>query len=194
MVPARQRLETGDLIGLKIVNRLVVDLEFASQQRRAQIELQQSPSLGPGIHSRLEETVGAPAIRFGPVKRHVRILQQLIGVASIVGRHGNPDASADNHLVPLDDVRSVHNLDKAARKCRGVLRFAAYLYNGKLVTPQSGDGVAFAYALAQAAGHFFQKIIADRVAKGIIDVFEVVEIEAENGDTLVARYAAEGVL
>jgi hypothetical protein len=68
------------------------------------------------------------------------------------------------------------------------------LHNRKLVTAQSAHRVAVANALAQAAGHFFQQIIADRMTEGVIDVFEIVEIEAEYGDLLVARHPAEGVL
>ena len=53
--------------------------------------------------------------------------------------------------------------------------------NGELITAKARDRVAFAYASLQPFSHGHQKSIADRMAQGVIDLLEIVQIEANYG-------------
>ena len=44
------------------------------------------PVLGAGIHAGFEETVGAAAVGLGAIERKIGILQEFIGILSILGR------------------------------------------------------------------------------------------------------------
>src|SRR5258708_2935783 len=93
-------------------------------------------------------------------------------------------------------MRGAYSFAQAVRECRGFghLQFAAHQNNGELVASQSGDGVAFTYALARPASHFFQKLVADRMTESVVDLLEAIEVEAKHGDLLTARDATEGTL
>ena len=99
MAPAQQRLAAGHLVVVEIDQRLVVDLEVAVHQRLAQIPLQGEPCLGAGIHRRLEEAVGAAAVRLGAVHRQIRVLDQLVEVGAVLRRHGDADAGIGGEVM-----------------------------------------------------------------------------------------------
>jgi hypothetical protein len=71
MPPAQQCLAATDDATLKIHDRLVMQLEFALCQCRAQRNLQRMPRLQPAIHLRLEETMGRPAFTLRRIQRQV---------------------------------------------------------------------------------------------------------------------------
>jgi hypothetical protein len=50
----------------------------------------------------------------------------------------------------------------------------------ELVTPQAADPPVVAHRALQPAGHLLEQRIAGRVAHGIVDLFEAVEIEQEH--------------
>ena len=86
VVPADQRLGTGEAAAAKIKLRLVVQYELAALQRQAQLTLQPSTRLRLRVHVWFEEGEPVPALRLGAVEREV-------GVASSASpsapSHGN---------------------------------------------------------------------------------------------------------
>ena len=66
--------------------------------------------------------------------------------------------------------------------------------NGELVTPEARDRVRFSRAMAQSVGNHFQELVADGMAKRIIDALEVIEIEAEDGEAFAPLHSLELVL
>jgi hypothetical protein len=66
--------------------------------------------------------------------------------------------------------------------------------NGELVTPEARDRIGFAGAMAQSVGNHFQELVADGMAKRIIDALEVIEIEAKDGEAFAALHSLELVL
>ena len=111
MVPAQQRLEAGDLAGLQVKDRLVVELELAVGDGLAQIELERPAQLQPLVHLALEEAVGAAAVALGKIERHVGVLQQQVGVDAVAGRDRDADARADGNVAAIDVVRPADQLD-----------------------------------------------------------------------------------
>ena len=51
----------------------------------------------------------------------------------------------------------------------------------ELVTPEAPDGVLLADGTCQPRRHRSQQLVARRVAQGVVDVLEVVEVQEENG-------------
>jgi hypothetical protein len=181
MVPANQSFEHHDFVAGDVANRLIVDLEFVALQRHPQVEFQQPPGLGAGIHPGFEEAVGAAAVRLGSIERQIGILQELIGILSVLGRQRNADADPDNELVAADIVGRGDLLDDEAGKgcdCRRVA-VAAKLHDREFVSAESRDGIVLADAFAEPVGDLLQQGVADRVTERVIDVLEVIEIEAK---------------
>ena len=75
------------------------------------------------IHLLLEEAVPAPFLLLGPVERQVGILQKLVGVGAVGGRHSDADADPDYHLKPLrEPERLVHPGDDLPREIGSIGR------------------------------------------------------------------------
>ena len=60
----------------------------------------------------------------------------------------------------------------------------AHLHHGELVAAEPGAGVRFANAGSDPLGHRDQQIVAREMAKRIVDVLEVVEIDQQQGHRL----------
>jgi hypothetical protein len=194
MMPAQQRLAAGDRLGLGIEQRLIEHLELAFHQGAAQVELQRTPLLQLRIHLGLEKAMARPALGLGPIQRHVGAAQHLVGIPSVVGGQRDADAGADHHVVAVDVIGLAQCRDQALGKGPGMLRSGdVSLQDGKLIAAQPGDRIEVAHAIAQASGHGAQQRIAGPVTKRIVDAFEVIEVEAENGMLFAAADAGEGL-
>ena len=64
--------------------------------------------------------------------------------------------------------------------------------DGELVAAQPRNGVRFAQARTQAAGHDLQKLIAGVVPEGVVDAFKIIEVEEQDGGFLAAPHARQG--
>ena len=82
-----KRFERVDVVRFKVDERLIVQFEFFADQRLAQIHFQLAARLHARVHLQLEEPVGAAAVGFGAVERHV-------GVAAAADRHRRPSNGA----------------------------------------------------------------------------------------------------
>ncbi|BAL13541.1 hypothetical protein BJ6T_82980 [Bradyrhizobium japonicum USDA 6] len=54
------------------------------------------------------------------------------------------------------------------------------MYDRKLIAPQPGDGINLADTRAQSVGDRAKQPITHRVAQGVIDLFEIIQIQAEH--------------
>ena len=195
VAPTQQRLAARHPLVAQIVERLVEQLELAGLQRAAQVQLQGAARLQLLVHGAFEEMIGAAPVGLGAVEGHVGLFQQLVGVLAVGGRGGHADAGADHHLMALQVEGRGHGLDDASRQTRGpghVLQ--AGLDHGELVAAQAGHGVAFAHAAAQPLGGHAQQGVAQRVAQGVVDGLEAVQVDEVDGQLItVASAAGQGV-
>jgi hypothetical protein len=99
-----------------VSDRLIIDFEFVAVQRRAQIQFQDAPRLGAGVHSGLEVAIGGATIGLGAIEREVGFLQEFIGILAVLGRQRDADADADDQLVAADIEGSRDLLDDVARQ------------------------------------------------------------------------------
>src|SRR3954468_16418715 len=102
-----------------------------------------------------------------------------------VGRsYRNAYARADHNLMAFDLKRLCNAVDHALREHASLARsLQVGLQDHKLIAAETRDRVDLASAILQALGHCPQQGIADRMSERIVDRLEVIEIEAEHGET-----------
>jgi len=98
-------------------------------------------------------------------------------------------------VVAVNIVRFAHHLDDALCK-GGCIRWLgdADLHDRKFVAPHAGDGIGIPHKPTQPFSYHFEQLVADRMAEGIVDILEVVEIEKMGGHDLATLDAGQGVL
>ena len=195
MIPAHQGFEGDHHVFGDVADRLVIDFELPALQRRAQVEFQDPPRLRARVHPGLEEAVGAAAVLLGAVQRKIGLLQQFVGVLAVFGRQRNADTDADDELMTGDLVGRGDLLDHVAGEHGdgGRLAIAAELHDREFVAAQPRDRVVFGDALAETPGDLFQQRVADRMAKRIVDVLEVIEVETEHRKLIAAPDEPQGL-
>ena len=182
VAPAQQRLAGGDLAVLKIDHRLIVDFEAAIGDRLTQFEFQDSPRLGARVHAGLEEAVGPPPVALGAVQREVRVLQQLVEIQPVARGERDADTGIRGDQVPRAFQRSPDRFINSVNELSGFrLVLDSALDDGKFVAAEPGRHVGLLQATAQALGHPLQEFVADRMAEGIVDALELVDVDIEYG-------------
>ena len=181
MLPARERLEAGDLARREPDDRLVANLELAARDGADQIGLRGERLVRGGVELGPEHRVAALARALRVVHRRVGLAEQA-RAARAGAAERDADAGAREDLGALDDDRPVEALEQAAGhdlRLRGV---DALEQDGELVAAQTRDGVGVAHGLAQAAGDADEQLVAGRVTEAVVDGLEVVDVDEEHGD------------
>ena len=101
MLPARQRLEAGDL-AVDARLRLVVQHQLAALDRRSQVVLERAPLAQPLVHVGLEEADRAAPLGLGAIERGVGVAEQRGGVGAVDRIDRDPDAQPDAQAVAVD--------------------------------------------------------------------------------------------
>jgi hypothetical protein len=139
--------------------------------------------LGAGVHSGFEEGEGAARIVLGPRQRHVGVLQKLLGLIAVAGRHSDADAGADDDGMAVQQIGVADRLQQPLGDEHRVLgaRQPA-LDDCEFIGVEAGQRVFLAQRRAQALGDAAQQLVADAVAERIVDRLEIVEAEHQHGD------------
>jgi hypothetical protein len=167
----------------------------------------------------LEDLESVFAHRLGPVHRGVGVLQDRVGgdratVMRLGQRRGDADAHGDNMADvadrdgltqciedPVGDLQGERmgrpGVDVAIRvvgvTARVVGTVPGFDEDDELVASDSGDGVALTQDALKSARGLEQHGVPRRMARGVVDPFEPVEIAEENRDLPpVATRAAQG--
>ena len=111
-----------------------MELEFAIDDCRAQIELERAAQLQPPVHFRLEESMCPASVGLGQVKRHIRVAQELIGFFAVGGRHCDADTGSDDQLMALHLERFDQFGNDLAGKLARALRSCMSLHDREFVT------------------------------------------------------------
>ena len=138
----------------------------------------------------------AATVRLGAVQSHVGILQELIGVGGVGGRHGDTNASSCRDLMAVYVEWLAQSPLDAQDQCGCILGLAhAPFDDAELVAAEASKAVRAAQdARRRPIADLVQKLVADRVAEGIVDGLEVVEVEIEDGKPLLATQVRQAVL
>ena len=123
------------------------------------------------------------AVGLGAVQRQVGILQKLLGIVAIAGRHRDADAGADHDRMAVEQIGLADRLKQPPRQQHGILRARQpALDDRELIGVEAGDDIVLAQRRAQALGDAAQQLVADAVAERIVDRLEIVEVEHQHRD------------
>src|SRR6476469_3260732 len=97
--------------------------------------------------------------------------------------------------MPFDLVRLDDRVADALRERRSV-RCLLHLRHddGELIAAHARNDIKFARASTQSLADELQQLIADVMAKGIVNAFELIEIETENRQAFTALDAFDFVI
>ena len=188
MLPAHERLHAAHPAGAHVHLGLVVHDELppdGAVQRTLELE----PFVGLLVEPRGVHGVGVPPFVLGAVHGGVGVLQQRVRLEAVPRVDGDTDAGRDGGGPPE------HRTDAADEPVgRGVRHVAVGLghQHPELVASQPAHDVRLAQGAAHRVGHEPQHGVACGVAVRIVDVFEVVQVEVDQGQgPAVAPVAAQ---
>ncbi|MNG11061.1 hypothetical protein D3C84_945660 [compost metagenome] len=106
--------------------------------------------------------------------------EQLAFFSAMLGVVRNADARLDIHAVPVQAQRLGEDLADFFRHAAGVFAGVdAVQQYDKLITADARHGVGFAHAVREPIGDRLQQHVAHRVAVGVVDFLEAVEIDVQ---------------
>ena len=187
MMPTDQGLDADQPPTRNLDLRLIVQNELLALHRVPEFPLERFLMLELHIELFLEQSVATTAGGLGLVQGEVCVLQQLLDLDAVPREERHADTRADDHLLVMDLKGLIDRLDQALAQeigLSGAMR--AHLHHGELVAAEPGTGIRLANAGGDPLGHRDQEIVAREVAERIVDVLEVVEIDQQQGDRLVA--------
>ncbi|MNP10621.1 hypothetical protein D3C76_1027770 [compost metagenome] len=119
----------------------------------------------------------------GAIKGDVGALEQVGWRRAVVGNQGNTDTRRHLQALAVEEHRLGQQLTNGIGQLADLIAdlvaraFEATEQHHEFITAQARDGVFHAHAGFQARGDDFQHRVAHRMAEGIVDVLEVVEVE-----------------
>ena len=186
MMPAHQRLEAGDL-AVDMGLRLVVQLDLAAHDGRAQILLQRALFAQLLVHRRLEEADRSARFRFGAEQRGVGVGDQRHRVGAVLREYGDADGQSHALRSAIDIDIGIERRQQPGRQRLGGRRLRPGRRDHlEFVAADAGDEGALA-GLLQPAGDFAQQAVAHRVTEHVVDRLEAVEVDAEQGKAFARR-------
>ena len=82
----------------------------------------------------------------------------------------------------VDIERGAHGVhDPGRQRGRFGTRAHVALEDGEFVSPEAGHRIGLTHETAQANADLLQELVAERMSEGIVDVLEVVEVQAKDG-------------
>jgi hypothetical protein len=129
----------------------------------------------------------ATAALLGRAQRAVGQLEQGGGALGVGGISGDARRAAQ----PAADRRGVlHRHPRRLGECEGPRGVGVRQHDAELVAANAPDDAEVAHGRAQAGRHGGQDLVPERVAVGLVDALEVVEVEQHDGERplLAARH------
>ena len=116
--------------------------------------------------------------------RGVGPAQQPVGVVGLQRIPGLPDADREPQTMLADEERFAERGDDPARHAFDVRVTSVGEQNGELVAAEPGDDVGRPGAVRETLGDGDQERVAGLVAELVVDRFELVQIDVEEGSVL----------
>ncbi len=188
VVPVDQRLAARDGgVGAAHLG-LVEQLELAVLDRVAERHLELQLLEGVAAHGRGVEPEAVAPLPLGGVQGVLGVAQQGLGVLAVPGVDAGAQAGRDGELLASEIVGL---RDRAEDPFRQLLDLVAAPHlpdqEDELVVSEPGQHVRAAAEGQQALGDAAQQEVADRVAEGLVDLLEVVEVETQQRHLVLVR-------
>ena len=195
MAPAQQGLDTGDA-ALLVEQRLVVHAELvAGLQGRAHIGAQGRAGADGRLHRRIEEGDGVAPRALGLVHGQISLLEQFAHAGRLGAEAGDADADGAVVLVVAQVERLAHACQHLGGHRLGLegravrIGAEALQHDHELVAPDARHGIGLAHAALQALGHALQQQVAARMAHGVVQHLEVVQVDEHQRPGLAGALA-----
>ena len=199
MAPAHQCLDAGDAAGGDFDLRLIDEEQLVLLERAPQFgfELQPFHRARAHVFAVDDAAVAARGLRF--VQREARGAQQLVAETAVVRKDRDADRAGHEEIAVPDEVRRG---ERGGDVGDGLLHVGVGLQvpdrDGEFVArePRQRHGHrAIAFELeesAEAQRHGLQQRVTGAVADAVVDALELVEIDAQHGESLAGggRFAA----
>ena len=195
VAPADQRLHAGHPTGGEGDDRLVDDLELAARDAPGELHAQAVAGHDRGVHQRLEDGDAIRPAALGAVHRDVGVAQQVVRAGDPVAGRGDADARADRDLLAQDRERDPQRVDDAMGDIEGMTQRGVVLEQDReLVATETGGEVVGRDAGPEPLGHRDEEPVARRMAQGVVDDLEVVEVEEQHDGQRVGAWGEEAVV
>ena len=183
MSPARQGLQRHHLVALGIDDRLIDHVHLVMRQGIAQLFLDLAAALRFGMEfAGIEPELAAPAALRG-IERQVGRTDQLFGIDPVVRGNRDPDRGTDDATAAFDLIGLAdHGDDRPGDFAQPPPVIEIGNHDLEFVAAQPPDLAArFGDDALQAPGHLLEQFIARRMAQGIVDRLEPVEVHHHHG-------------
>ena len=177
VVPSEQGLHAHYAVGL-IGQRLVVKHQLIAVQGFFQIAFHLHAVQGLSVHLFGKEPIPIPTVVLGGVHGHVRIFHQAFHVPPVIGKYADTDAHSGKYLVGVRSDGTGNGVQDFAGHAGHIdITTQVSENNRKLVSVEPEQVVRFPETSFKPAGHFFEQLIADIVAQGVVDLFKFIQIQ-----------------
>ncbi len=181
-LPTQQRLDSGQSAVRNGKLRLVEKRKLTAPQRSLQSRL--GGRNGTAGQMRVEEHRAAAPRVLGAIHGRVRVAHEVIDRRAVIGEQRDADAGAYKVIAAADVHRQLQQLDDPVANRTGGVGIDDIAQNHReLITAQACDGVAFLRAGAQPLRNDRQKLVTGTVSDGVVDAFEMIEIDIQQRAT-----------
>jgi hypothetical protein len=182
--PAHEGFERHDGLAVRREDRLIMQAEFVPIDRAAQVVLDRLAHADGLVHLPREEAESVSALAFRLVEGCIGEAHQILAVDAVVRCDRNTDGDADADRRAADLERLGDGIEDSASERIRVLRGAQPgLDDREFVAAEAGEGVARPQQLLEPARHELDELVAGRVAVGVVDILEAVEVEEHHRET-----------
>ena len=113
----------------------------------------------------------------------------------MIWRQSNPYARSNSNNVPADFEGHGNRFEDFIRKFAGNFRaFYSALHDGKFITAETRHGVTFTHAAREPFRHASQQLVAQGVAKRVVDLLEAIEIDTEQRYPAAITHPHQGIV
>jgi hypothetical protein len=141
----------------------------------------------PDFARAVKET-GTCIMAFGVVERHVGCAHQRLRVAAVYRRGRHADAALELNVPDRQiDAGRIDGVVQRVGNFGRVVQTGVHEHQGKFVTGETRDVVVSSRACTQQAGNGAQRLVAGRMAVGVIDELEAIHVDDQQAHRLALR-------
>ena len=194
VVPARQGF-IPEHLAVRVDNGLIHHADFVAHQGQAQFRLEPVAFRDGGLHGRIKKAQKIASVRFGLVHGQISTFQQFVTIGISAAEQSGPDTGCAVVFVAIQVIRLVqcHQQFLTDPTClnRRLLQVGieAFEDDDKLIATQPCHGIHFPHTDFQALGHPLEQQITSLMAFGVVQLFEVVQVDEQQGRMVVVTPA-----
>ena len=170
-----------DRAAVDIDDRLEIELKAVVLEGKADTILPMDLFLhAEHIDAVFEGAPGVAALVLGAVHGRVGLGQQVRGPIAMLRKQGHTDTGAKGNAPPVvDKLLAVEKFQQQLGRAGGLLLLGVEQDNAELIAPQPADDIGVPQFAGQQPGHLAQVFVAGMMAVGVVDIFELVQIDKQ---------------